>query len=85
MAVSHKPAAPVAPVPGALVALQSFTGRLGGRLVTYSEGEPVSSSDPAVRKWPDLFGPLAIREQGEPFAVMRPRVEQATAAPGETR
>lgn len=60
-----------------LVALDSFTGSVGGEVRVFRQGEPIRATDPAVRKWPHLFGPQHIRNQ--------PLVEQATAAPGERR
>ena len=59
-----------------LVALQSFVGRLGKDDVVILEGEPFAHDHPAVKKWPQFFGP--IRSDG-------PAVETATAAPGEKR
>lgn len=61
-----------------LVALDSFTGSVDGEVRVFRQGEPVRSTDPAVKKWPHLFGPQRIHN--EPL-----RVEQATAAPGEKR
>lgn len=66
-----------APSAAPLVALQSFVGRLGGADVTFKAGDQVAAGHPAAKKWPHLFGPIA-RDSG-------PRVEQATAAPGEKR
>jgi hypothetical protein len=69
--------------PAPFVVLDSFVGQLDGVDVTYFQGEPVHPDDPAVRRWPHLFGPLVY-----PHPVKRasePRIEQATAAPGEKR
>ena len=43
---------------------------------------PFEADHPAVKKWPDKFGPLQF-----PYPVHRsePRIEQATATPGEKR
>ena len=60
-----------------LVALQSFTGRLGKDDVVVLAGTVFAPDDPAVKKWPHLFGP-AVRAAG-------PAIETATAAPGEKR
>lgn len=60
-----------------LVALDSFTGCVSGEVRVFRQGEPIRSTDPAVRKWPHLFGPQRFYNE--------PRVEQATAAPGEKR
>ena len=57
---------------------ESLIGTLDGVDVEYHKGEVVDADDPAVRKWPHHFGPLEVRSTG-------PRVEQATAAPGEKR
>ena len=61
-----------------LVALQSFVGRLGDADVIFNTGDQVAASNPAVKKWPHLFGPAA---RGDTV----PAIEQATAAPGEKR
>lgn len=58
----------------------SLIGTLDGATVEYHKGEIVDAEDPAVRKWPHHFGPLVIRGHGAPAPI-----EQATAAPGETR
>lgn len=57
---------------------ESFVGSLDGKEVEYHTGEIVDAEDPALRKWPDAFEPMVVREH-------RPVVEQATAAPGERR
>lgn len=62
---------------GTLVALQSFVGKVDGQERVFREGDLVRKSDPAVKKWPDLFG--------QPRFHNEPRIEQATAAPGEKR
>lgn len=64
--------------PDTLVVLESFAGSVNGEDRVFRQGEPVRASDPAVKKWPHLFGPQSI--YNEPRAV-----EQATAAPGEKR
>jgi hypothetical protein len=61
----------------ALVVLESFIGRVGDEDRLFRAGEPIRRSDPAVKKWPDRFGPVLYAHE--------PRVEQATAAPGEKR
>ena len=46
-------------------------------------GQAVESDHPYVRKWPEFFEPFVF-----PHPVKRagePRIEQATAAPGEKR
>ena len=58
-----------------LVALTSFVG-LDGAVVV--QGSTYTADHPNVRKWPALFGPIEARHGG-------PKVEQATAAPGEKR
>jgi hypothetical protein len=58
----------------------SFIGSLHGGGVEYRKGEVVSGDDPALKRWPEYFEPLVVREH----LVERP-VEQATAAPGEKR
>lgn len=60
-----------------LVVLDSFTGNVGGEDRVFRQGEPIRASDPAVKKWPHLFGQQRVYNE--------PRIEQATAAPGEKR
>jgi hypothetical protein len=60
---------------GSLVVLQSFIGKVGKEDVPFRAGETVDAAHPAVKKWPELFGPTPL-DHG---------VEQATAAPGERR
>ena len=59
-----------------LLALQSFTGRLGDADIVIRKGDSIDADHPAVKKWPKFFGPQATTHT---------RVEQATAAPGERR
>jgi hypothetical protein len=54
----------------------AFSGPLG----TFRKGELYRSDDPVVRKYPQFFRPMQIRS-----TVKAPRIEQATAAPGEKR
>jgi hypothetical protein len=63
--------------PQVVAALTSFVG-LGGQVVL--EGDLFASDDPTVTKWPTLFTPAAPRRTTD-----GPRIEQATAAPGEKR
>lgn len=53
--------------------VMSFVGRISGRQIQFTYNEVVAPDHPAVRKWPQFFGPLETR------------IEQATAAPGEKR
>lgn len=62
------------------VALDSFEGGVNGSPILIVKGDLFASDDPAVLKWPNLFGPVPLRS-----TASRPRVEQATAAPGEQR
>jgi len=66
--------------PQIMVALASFVGGIGKAEISIREGDLFASSDPVVRKFPHLFGPVEVR-----VSVPGPRVEQATAAPGEER
>jgi len=59
-----------------LIVLESFVGTVDGEERLFRIGDPVRASDPAVKKWPHLFGPTNFNH---------PLVEQATAAPGEKR
>jgi hypothetical protein len=67
-----------AEAPQVMAALSSFDGSVDGIVLRVRAGDLFASSDPAVKKWPTMFGPVTIRETS-------PRVEQATAAPGEKR
>lgn len=66
--------------PQVMVALASFVGAVGKDEVRVREGDLFASDDPIVRKHPALFGPVVVRRTGA-----APRVEAATAAPGEKR
>jgi hypothetical protein len=58
----------------------SFFGALHGGGVEYHKGEVIDEDDPALRRWPEYFEPLVVRDH-----LVERRVEQATAAPGEQR
>ena len=64
---------------GTLQVVQSFFATLDGQNVSFRKGELINGDHPAVRKWPDNFGPLTIPRRSSD------RIEQATAAPGEKR
>lgn len=66
--------------PQVMVALASFVGAVGKTEVNVREGWLFASDDPLVKKYPTLFGPVAVRR-----SVLGGRIEQATAAPGEKR
>ena len=62
----------------------SFVGSLDGGGIEYHKGEIIDGDDPALKRWPEYFEPLVVREHlrdGKKEAA----VEQATAAPGEKR
>jgi hypothetical protein len=61
----------------------SFIGSHEGGGIEYHKGEVVDGDDPALKRWPEYFEPLLVREHlaGKKAAP----VEQATAAPGEKR
>lgn len=65
------------PTEDALVVLASFVGRVGNEDRFFREGDLIRPSDPAVKKWPDKFGSARFLHD--------PRIEQATAGPGEKR
>jgi hypothetical protein len=46
-------------------------------------GDLVDADHPAVKKYPDSFGPLVVQHPAQRGAG--PVIEQATAAPGEKR
>lgn len=58
-----------------LIVLDSFIGRVADQDRVFLKGQHIRSTDPAVKKWPHLFGPVNYGDV----------VEHATAAPGETR
>lgn len=62
--------------PETLTVLESFIGKVGDEERFFLAGEIIRPNDPAVKKWPDKFGPARF---------FHDRVEQATAAPGEKR
>jgi hypothetical protein len=62
--------------PEFVICATSFVGSLKGRLVEVHEGEVLPADDPIARHWSAFFK--------EPAATAR-GIEQATAAPGETR
>lgn len=57
--------------------LESFIGKLGSADVVFRKGDLVKADNPAVKKWPQFFGAATFHHE--------PRIEQATAAPGEKR
>lgn len=57
---------------------ESFIGTIGQGDIDFRTGELVPADHPAVAKYPAMFEPLTSRFE-------MPRVEQATAAPGEKR
>jgi hypothetical protein len=61
----------------------SFVGSLDGGGVEYRKGEVVDVDDPALKRWPEYFEPLVVREHLRDGT--KKEVEQATAAPGEKR
>lgn len=63
--------------PETLVVLESFIGRVNDEERIFRAGENIRPTDPAVKKWPDKFGSAYFPHD--------PRVERATAAPGERR
>jgi hypothetical protein len=59
----------------------SFSATLDGGPVFFRAGELIDADHPAVKKWPQYFGPANVDHRSKP----EPKVEQATAAPGEKR
>lgn len=66
--------------PALVMALESFVGELGGRPVVVHRGDLADVDSPVVKKWPKAFGPVQVVHR-----ATAPRVEAATAAPGEKR
>lgn len=59
----------------------SFLGAVDGDGIEFHKGEVIDGDDPALKRWPEYFEPLVVREH----LGGRKTVEQATAAPGEKR
>ena len=53
MAKADEPAA-------VLVVLESFGAEIDGSAITFHRGETVEPAHPAVKRWPDRFGPLVV-------------------------
>lgn len=66
--------------PPVVVALASFVGAVGATDISVRTGDLFGADDPIVKKFPTLFGPVKVRQ-----SVPTPRVETASAAPGEKR
>jgi len=62
-----------------LEAKTSFTATVAGDRIDIHVGDRIDADHPAVRQWPEHFGPLTVQHR-TPATV-----EQATAAPGEKR
>ena len=62
----------------------SFFGSFEGDGIEYHKGEVIDGDDPALKRWPEYFEPLVVREHLRASKDEAP-VEQATAAPGEKR
>jgi hypothetical protein len=59
----------------------TFVITLDGRDVEYHVGELVDADDPALKRVPEHFGAPEFKHRSK----SAPRVEKATAAPGEKR
>ena len=66
-----------------LQVMTAFQATIDGALAFFSPGMLYADDDPIVRKHPQYFGPATINSTVKRAA--EPRVEQATAAPGEKR
>lgn len=66
--------------PALMIATSNFTGGIGGRNITIREGMIFRADDQAVQTWPYAFRPIVVHESNP-----EPKVESATAAPGEKR
>jgi hypothetical protein len=62
-----------------VAAKTAFSGSVNGKDIDVQEGDLFSADDPVVKKWGELFVPAKVR------STASPRIEQATAAPGEKR
>jgi hypothetical protein len=65
-----------------VMAKQSFIGAVAGVELDIRAGDLFEVDHPAVTRWPDMFGPPKLRY---PVERMAPRVEEATAVPGQRR
>jgi hypothetical protein len=63
-----------------LQAKTSFTAAVDGARFEVHQGDLIDADHPAVRKWPEAFGPVFVHHRSAAG-----KVEQATAAPGEKR
>jgi hypothetical protein len=63
-----------------LVAKTSFWATVGKRQVLVHQGDTASPGHPIVVGREEMFEPLRVKFNEDP-----PRIEQATAAPGERR
>ena len=70
--------------PSTLVVLESFIGRLGKDERIFRKGDNIRPNDPAVKRWPRMFGPVLYASDVVGVNQEAP-IEQATAAPGEKR
>lgn len=82
--MTTKPTSP--PTRALLVCTQSFDGALddGSTFKGVRGLVRVWSDHPAARKWPGYFEPITATHES-PARAEPPRVEAATAAPGEQR
>jgi hypothetical protein len=67
------------PTTSVVQALTSFVALIDGADLPVRQGDLADADSAVARKYPDLFGPPNVKFAGAP------RVEAATAAPGEKR
>jgi hypothetical protein len=66
--------------PALYVVLDSFVIQLDGAAVTFRKGDTVEAGHPVLKVRPDAFRSFVATHR-----AASPRIEQATAAPGEKR
>lgn len=64
------------PAADTLTVNESFVGSVDGVERVFRAGDIIRATDPAAKKWPELFTPVRYTEDV---------IEHATAAPGEAR
>lgn len=66
--------------PPILVVLESFGTEVGGIPINYVKGETIDADHPAVKRWPQFFGPLVVLHR-TPSRARMPEVRAAVANP----
>jgi len=64
---------------------ESFVGALNGHMVSFREGELIEAEHPAVRQWPEKFGPIRQLHRAPRVAEPAPVIEEATSPAARKR